>query len=317
VRAAVVSNGSLKIEERPDPSPGGDQVLVDVAAAGINRADLLQMRGLHPAPPGWPPDIPGLEFSGVVVETGPAARELKTGDPVFGIVGGGGHATRLIAPESLCVRLPADLDIIEAGGVPEVFITAHDALFTTAGLSSGERVLIHGVGSGVGTAAVQLVRAMGATSVGTARTPEKLERARFLGLDEAIEAGDDMVERIGEVDVVLDLVGGHYLETDVAVCRPRARIIIVGLLAGASSKLDMGAVMRKRLHIVGTVLRARAEYEKASATALFARSVVPLFERKQLRPVIDRTVDFDDIARGYKALESNETFGKVVVAMGG
>jgi NADPH:quinone reductase-like Zn-dependent oxidoreductase len=207
--------------------------------------------------------------------------------------------------------------MVEAGGIPEVFVTAYDALVSRASMQSGARVLIHGVGSGVGTAAVQLVRALGGTSVGTARTPEKLERAAALGLDDAVEAGDDMAARIGEVDIVIDLVGGNYLEIDVAVCRPRGRIVIVGLMAGASAMLDMGAVMRKRLQIVGTVLRSRPDYEKAHAIALFAGSVVPLLARGRLQPVIDRVVALEDINDGYKAMESNETFGKVVIAMGG
>jgi NADPH2:quinone reductase len=239
------------------------------------------------------------------------------GDRVFGIVGGGAHATQLVTSEPLCARVPEALDLIDAGGVPEVFVTAHDALVTRACLRSGERVLIHGVGSGVGTAAVQLVSALGATSVGTARTKEKLERALGLGLDEAVHAGDGMAARIGEVDVVVDLVGGNYLEVDVEVCRPRGRIVIVGLLAGSTARVDLGAVMRKRLEITGTVLRARPEHEKASAMAEFARSVVPLFDRKLVAPVVDRIVPFDEIVTGYKALESNQTFGKVVIAMGG
>jgi NADPH:quinone reductase-like Zn-dependent oxidoreductase len=317
MRAAVVSNGSLEIQDRPPPDIAGDQVLVDVAAAGINRADLLQVRGLHPAPPGWPDDVPGLEFSGVVAATGPSIHSLTIGDRVFGIVGGGAHATQLVTSDPLCARVPEALDLIDAGGVPEVFVTAHDALVTRAGLRSGERVLIHGVGSGVGTAAVQLVSALGATSVGTARTKEKLERALGLGLDDAVEAGVDMAARIGEVDVVVDLVGGNYLEVDVEVCRPRGRIVIVGLLAGSTARVDLGAVMRKRLEITGTVLRARPDYEKATAMAEFARSVVPLFEQKLVAPVVDRIVSFEEIVTGYKALESNQTFGKVVIAMGG
>jgi NADPH2:quinone reductase len=317
VIAAVVENGSLAVQDRPDLEPVHDQVAVDVAAAGVNRADLLQVRGRYPAPPGWPIDVPGLEFSGAVTDTGPAVTSLERGDRVFGIVGGGAHATQLVTPASLCARVPDSVDLVAAGGVPEVFVTAHDALVTRASVQSGERVLIHGVGSGVGTAAVQLVRALGGTSVGTARTPEKLERAAALGLDDAVEAGDDMAARIGEVDVVIDLVGGDYLGIDVAVCRPRGRIVIVGLMAGASARLDMGEVMRKRLQIIGTVLRSRPDYEKAQAMALFARSVVPLLASGRLQPVIDRVVALDDINDGYKAIESNETFGKVVIAMGG
>jgi NADPH:quinone reductase len=317
VRAAVITDGSLVIRDRQAPKPVHDQVAVDVAAAGVNRADLLQVRGRYPVPAGWPADVPGLEFSGVVTGAGAAVTSLKEGDRVFGIVGGGAHATQVVTPASLCARVPDSVDLVAAGGVPEVFVTAYDALVTRASVQSGERVLIHGVGSGVGTAAVQLVRAVGATTVGTARTPEKLDRAAALGLDDAVEAGDDMAERIGEVDAVIDLVGGDYLGIDTAVCRPRGRIVIVGLMAGASAKLDMGEVMTKRLQIIGTVLRSRPDYEKAHAMALFAKSVVPLLATGRLQPVIDRVVAFDDINDGYKAMESNETFGKVVIAMGG
>jgi NADPH:quinone reductase len=317
VRAAVVVDRSLTVRELPDPEPVHDQISVDVAGAGVNRADLLQVRGRYSAPPGWPGDIPGLEFSGTVADGGPAVTSFATGDRVFGITGGGAHATKLVVPESLCTPVPEAVDLVEAGGIPEAFVTAHDALVSRASLQAGERVLIHGAGSGVGTAAVQIADALGAETVGTARTPQKLERASALGLDDAVRAGDDMANRIGQVDVVIDLIGGDYLEIDVEVCRPRGRIVIVGLLAGSTARLDMGAVMRKRLEVIGTVLRARPNHEKAAAMALFAKSVVPLLADKRVRAVIDRIVDFDDINDGYKALESNETFGKVVLAMGG
>jgi NADPH:quinone reductase-like Zn-dependent oxidoreductase len=286
-----------------------------VAAAGVNRADLLQVKGMHAAPPGWPTDIPGIEFAGTVTAVGPRVQALSEGDRVFGILGGGGHATELITVEDLCVRVPDSVDLLEAGGIPEVFITAHDALVTRAGLGSGERVLIHAVGSGVGTAAVQIARALGASSVGTSRTAGKLDRAVELGLDEAVLAGDDMEERIGEVDVVLDLVGGDYLRVDTAVCRPQGRIVLVGLLAGGSVDLDLGAVMRKRLQLTGTVLRARPEWQKAQATAAFAREVVPLFEKGVFKTVIDRVMPLDDIPAAYGLLAENKTFGKVIISM--
>lgn len=317
MRAAVIRDGVLHITDLPAPPVAADRVLVEVASSGVNRADLLQMRGAHPAPPGWPHDIPGLEFSGVVAEIGEGVASVAEGDKVFGIVGGGAHATHLVAPESLCARLPEGLDPIAAGGVPEVFMTAYDALVTRAGLASGERVLVHAVGSGVGTAAVQIARALGATTVGTSRTPEKLERALELGLDDAVVAGEDMNRSIGDVDVVIDLVGGSYLETDVVVCRPQGRIVLVGLMAGSSVDLDLGALMRKRLTLVGTVLRNRPEWEKAELTARFTKHVAPLFSSGALRPVVDRTMDLDRVAEAYETLGSNRTFGKVVLTMGG
>ncbi|MGH2693363.1 MAG: NAD(P)H-quinone oxidoreductase, partial [Actinomycetota bacterium] len=289
LRALVVRDGRLVIEERATPEVVADRVLVKVAGAGLNRADLLQRIGGHPAPPGWPPDILGLEFAGTVAAVGDDVRDLRQGDRVFGIVGGGAQATLVLTREELCVRVPDSLDLVAAGGVPEVFITAHDALVTLAELRPGDRVLIHGVGSGVGTAAVQITRAIGATSVGTSRTEEKLQRCKQLGLDEGVLAETDMAKRIGEVDVVLDLIGGAYLATDVEVCRPTGRIVLVGLVAGNSATLDLGAVLRKRIRLMGTVLRSRPEHEKAAATAAFRREVAPLLAAGTLRPIIDRT----------------------------
>ena len=315
MRAAVIRDGRLEVAERPTPSPTGSEVLVSVAGAGVNRADLLQLNGMHPAPPGWPADIPGLEFAGTVLGVGERVQLLAEGDRVFGILGGGGQASELITVEGLCVRVPESVDLVEAGGIPEVFVTAHDAMVTQAGLKSGERVLIHAVGSGVGTAAVQVACALGATTVGTARGEEKLDRAVELGLDEAVLAGDDMAERIGEVDVVLDLVGGNYLEVDMKVCRPQGRIVLVGLLAGATVDLDLGAVLRKRISLTGTVLRARPEWQKMQATAAFAREIVPLFERGVLKTVVDRVMPLDDVADAYELLSANKTIGKVIISM--
>lgn len=317
MRALVITDGSLTLEERVTPDPAADQVVVEVAGAGVNRADLLQVKGGYAAPPGWPQDVPGLEFSGTVAATGPGCRWAGDGDHVFGIAGGGAHATHLLVPESLCAPLPDGFDPVTAGGIPEVFVTAFDALVTQAQLKPGERVLIHGAGSGVGTAAVQIVRAVGGTSVGTARTPAKLDRARELGLDAGVVASDDMAGDIGEVDVVLDLVGGDYLSVDTAVCRPRGRILIVGLLAGAEARLDMGSVLQKRLTVIGTVLRSRPEHEKAAAMADFARSMVPLLTEGKLRPVIERVVPLDRAREAYGFLRSNSTFGKVVLSAEG
>jgi NADPH2:quinone reductase len=317
VRAAVIRDGQLRVEERELPVVTGDRVLVEVISSGVNRADLLQLRGAHPAPPGWPPDIPGLEFSGVVAAIGDGVVSVAKGDEVFGIVGGGAHATHLVTPESLCVPRPEGLDPVEAGGVAEVFMTAYDALVTRGRVASGERVLVHGAGSGVGTAAVQIARALGARTVGTARTADKLERAQELGLDDAVVAGEDMSRQIGDVDVVIELVGGRYLETDVVVCRPGGRIVVVGLLAGSSVDLDLGALMRKRLTLVGTVLRSRPEWEKAELTARFSKHVAPLFGSGMLRPVVDRIVELDRISDAYDALGSNRTFGKIVLTMEG
>jgi NADPH:quinone reductase len=287
---------------------------VRIAGAGVNRADLLQRAGRYPPPPGWPEDVPGLEQAGTVVAVGPWVRSLAEGDRVFGILGGGGHATHVLTREWLCAPVPEGLDLVEAGGVPEVFFTAHDALWVQARLRPGERVLIHGVGGGVGVAAVQLARALGASTVGTSRTESKLERAGALGLDEGLLAGDGMAERIGMVDVVLDLVGGNYLATDLAVCDTRGRIVIVGLLGGSTAKLDLGLLMRRRMTLIGTVLRRRPEHEKAAATVRFTREVVPLLAAGRLRPVTERVFPLAQANQAYDYLASNESFGKVILA---
>jgi NADPH:quinone reductase-like Zn-dependent oxidoreductase len=313
MRALIATDAGPQVASRPTPEPAGDEVLVRVAAAGINRADVLQAQGAYPAPPGWPDDILGLEFSGIVEATGHRVTQLAEGDHVYGIVGGGAHATHVLTIESLCARVPEGLDLVEAGAVPEVFITAHDALVTQAGLRSGERVLVNGVGSGVGTAAVQLIKALGATSVGTSRTREKIERAVGLGLDTGVVAGDAMADEIGEVDVVLELVGGDYITTDVQVCRPDGRIMLVGLVAGAEAKADLGAMLRKRITLRGTTLRGRPDHRKALAVAAFEEQVGPLLAAGTLRPVVDRALSLDEAATGYEALKRNETIGKVVI----
>jgi NADPH:quinone reductase len=317
LKVLAVTDGKLSYVERDTPEPGGTQVLVEIAGTGVNRADLLQRMGRYPAPPGSPADVPGLEFSGRVAACGPAVQIVNEGEAVFGISGGGAHATHLLIDESLCVGVPDNLDLVEAGAIPEVFVTAHDAMLVQAGLRPGERVLIHGVGSGVGTAAVQLARAVGASTVGTSRTPDKLERAKELGLDEGIVGDESMAERIGEVDVVLELVGGAYVEADVRCCRVGGRIVVVGLLAGSATQLDLGTLMRKRLSIVGTVLRPRRDHEKAAALARFSTEIVPLFTRGLIRPVIETVMPLQRGQEAYDLVGSDKTFGKVVLQAGG
>lgn len=313
MRALVISDGELRIEERPTPAPEADQVLVEVTGAGLNRADTLQARGLYPAPPGWPSDIPGLEFAGTVAGTGRGVKALREGDKVFGIVGGGAHATHLITKEELCSPVPDELDMLNAGGIPEAFITAHDALVTQGDLRPGERVLIHGVGSGVGTAAVQVARLLGATTVGTSRTNAKLRRAEELGLDQGVLASETMGDEIGEVDVVIDLIGGDYIATDVEVCSVNGRIVIVGLLGGARAIVDLGAVHSKRLTIRGTRLRVRPDYERALAARAFEREVLPSLQQGDAQVVVDNVFLLDDARQAYGYMLSNEGFGKTII----
>lgn len=324
--AAHEGAGRLEVCEVARPRASADRVLVRVAAAGVNRADLLQKRGRYPAPPGAPADIPGLEFAGAVEEVGAEVRAWRVGQRVFGITAGGAQAEYVVVPESHLAEIPPGLDFAAAAAVPEVFITAHDALFTRARLRTGERVLIHAVGSGVGTAAAQLARAAGAGAVyGTARTPEKLERAREFGLDEGAAVREDpraFAEAVrgwsrgAGVNVVLDLVGASYLAANLEVLAPRGRMVLVGTMSGASAPLDFGAVMSKRLTIVGTVLRARSTEEKARAVRRFAAGVVPLLARGLVRPVLDSTYALADAPAAYERLESDATFGKVVLLVG-
>ena len=322
MRALVIADQQLIVETRPDPEPHDGEVLVRVHGAGLNRADLAQRAGFYPAPPGWPADIPGLEFAGEVVALGPNVDTLAVDDRVFGLVGGGGQAEMLTVPAAHCVRVPETLDLVAAGGIPEVFVTAHDAMVTQATIANGEVVLVHAAGSGVGTAAVQLAHAMGCIVVGTSRTPAKLEQCRRLGLDHAVVAlreldagslADDIAAAAGPVDVTIDLVGGDYLVTDVRAAARLGRIVMVAAQGGARAELEIGALMGKRLRIHGTMLRARSLEEKAAATDAFARDVVPLLADGTVQPVVARTFPLDDAAEAYDLLASDAVFGKIVL----
>jgi putative PIG3 family NAD(P)H quinone oxidoreductase len=311
----------LEIREVPTPEPRGDQVRVRVRACGVNRADLLQCKGVYPAPPGAPADIPGLEYAGEVDALGPdVVGPLKVGDRVLGIVGGGGQAEYVVTHERLAALIPSNLDFVEAAAVPEAFITAHDALVTQGRVLPGERVLIHAVGSGVGTAAVQIAHAMGCEVWGTSRTADKLEKTKPLGLDHGIEASQgDFAEKVRAstggrgVDVVIDLLGGPALEGNMAALAPKGRLVLVGLLGGSQAPLDLNVMLRKRLTIVGTTLRARSLEEKIAVTQRFAAQVVPWLERSLVRPMVDSVFPFEDVRAGFLRLESNQVFGKVVL----
>lgn len=326
MRAAVITRPGgpevLEIRDGPTPSPGTGEVLVRVHASALNRADLMQREGRYPAPAGAPSDIPGLEFAGEIAELGPDATLWRAGDRVFGITGGGGNAEYLVAHERVLAAIPDVLSWTEAAAVPEAFITAHDALVTQAAVQMSERVLIHAVGSGVGVAAVQLARAAGALPYGTARTADKLDRAREYGMENGAAIGDDLGALAASVarwsdgqgmNVVLDLVGGPYLGASVHAAAARARIILIGSVAGATAPLPLGVVMAKRLTIRGTVLRARPLEEKIAATRAFASQVVPLLACRTVRPVIDRVFALDQIRAAHELMASNRTFGKVVL----
>lgn len=324
----IVSHGGvegLEIREVVTPdSPTADRVRVRVHAAGLNRADILQRLGRYPAPPGAPKDIPGLEFAGEVDQVGPEVRAWRPGQRVFGITAGGAQADYVVAPESLLAEIPVELDWAEAAAIPEAFITAHDALFTQADLRMGESLLVHAAGSGVGTAAIQLAHAAGAKVYGTSRSADKLAKAKPYGLAEAIVVGDDTGTFVAAardwttgkgVDVILDLVGAAYFEANLAALAVRGRLMLVSSTAGAKGAFDLAVVMSKRLTIAGTVLRARSIEEKAAATRLFARHVLPLLASGAVRPVIDRVYELAEIREAHTRLESNQTFGKVVLTI--
>ena len=307
----------LALVERPLPEPSRGEVRIRVRATAINRADLLQRMGHYPAPSDAPPDIPGLEYAGEVEALGPGVERLAVGDRVFGLVGGGGYAEQLVAHERTVARIPDGLSFEHAAAVPEAFITAHDAIVGQAGLCGGETVLVHAVGSGVGTAAVQLGRALGAYVIGTARTADKLDRARALGMDAGVvaEGGKfaDAVRKHGEPAVVLELIGGPYIDEDIRATQPLGRIVLVGLLAGGRTEVDLGGILRKRLRIFGTVLRARPLEEKIAAMRTFEAQVVPLLRRGLIAPVIDTVMDLDAAGAAHARMASNAGFGKIVL----
>jgi putative PIG3 family NAD(P)H quinone oxidoreductase len=303
-----------------EPLIGPADVLVRVQATAVNRADLLQRRGHYPAPAGVPPDVPGLEFAGVVEDRGVDATRLPIGARVMGLVAGGGYAEYVAVNEAELLPVPAALTIEEAAAIPEAYLTAHDAMFTQASLRPGEAVLIHGVGSGVGCAAVQLAAARGARVFGTSRSAWKLERAGALGVAVAIDTTrEDFADAVlrdtdGKgTDVIIDLVGGNTLPGNLRALAPLGRLIIVGLVAGAKAELDMRLVLRKRLLLRGTVMRSRTSAERAAVVSAFRADALWLFESGRIRPVIHAVLPMADAPRAHQLLEANENFGKVVL----
>ncbi|MBV8950219.1 MAG: zinc-binding dehydrogenase [Actinobacteria bacterium] len=323
MRALVIGDaGRLAVTERPRPEPGPDDVVVRVHGAGLNRADLAQRAGFYPAPPGAPPDIPGLEFSGVVEAAGAAVDHPAVGDLVFGVVGGGAQAELLRVRAAHCVAVPRGLDPVVAGGVPEAFITAHDAMCTQARMRAVETVLVHAVGSGVGTAVVQLASALDATTVGTSRQQWKLDAAAGIGLHHGVLApspldplalATEIQERAGDCDVTIDLAGGPYVEVDLYAAALKARIVLVGTLAGGTVQFPIFAAMSKRATVIGTMLRARDDEEKAAATRAFADDVGPLLASGAVKPVVAEVVPLAEAERAYDLVASDTTFGKVIL----
>jgi putative PIG3 family NAD(P)H quinone oxidoreductase len=315
------SPADVECREVADPTmPIGSQVLVHVRAAGLNRADLLQARGLYPPPDGYSPNIPGLEFAGEVAKIGDRVTKYSVGDRVFGITVGEAQAELALIDESLLALIPDNLSFVEAAVVPEAFITAQDAIFSLGGLAAGETLLIHAVGSGVGLAALQLAKTAGVRVIGTSRTADKLNKCLDFGLDETITTTEPIFsEKVvtstdGKgVDVILDLVGGAYFQENLRSLAIKGRLILVGLTSGRSAEIDLGIILQKRAAIIGTVLRPRASEEKAAATHDFEKMVVPLLESGRIRPNLDRVFPAAGVVAAYEYLASNASFGKVAI----
>src|SRR5687768_6804196 len=312
MRAVTLDAGELTIREHPDPEPGAGQVLVRVRAAGLNGADMMQRRGLYPAPPGAPQDIPGLELAGEVEALGPGARRFAEGDCVMAIVAGGGQAERAVVHERALMPVPKALTWPEAGGFAEVFVTAHDALFTQAGLQPGERLLVHGAAGGVGTAAVQLGRAAGADVTATVRNEGLRSAVEALGARAIAPEG---FEEHGEYDVVLELVGAPNLAANVGALATGGRIVVIGVGAGAKAELNLVALMGKRGRIMASTLRARPLEQKAEAMRRVEKHVLPLVDSGAVKVPVAETFALDDAEAAYERFASGGKLGKIVLAM--
>ncbi len=310
----------LEVQDIERPEPVGEQVRVRVRASGINRADLLQRAGNYPAPAGAPANIPGLEFAGEVDAIGSLVRTWQPGQRVMGLAGGGAQAEYILIHEGLLVEIPANMDFIQAAAVPEAFMTAHDALFTQANLQMGERVLIHAIGSGVGTAALQLAKGTGATVFGTSRTAAKLEQARSLGLDVALSTSNfaqEIASQTGKqgMHVVLDFIGAAYLEQNLHALGNWGRMVILSTMAGSQGNLPIGLLMSKRISVRGVTLRTRTLEEKLTVTRKFASAVLPLLANGTVKPIVERSYPLEEIGTAHTVMDSNQNFGKLVLVL--
>ena len=311
MRAATIRDGEVLVEEHPDPEPGAGEVLVRIRAAGLNGADMLQRRGRYPAPPGSPQDIPGLELAGEVAALGPGARRFADGDRVMAIVGGGGQAELAVVHERQLMPVPDELDWPAAGGVPEVFTTAHDALFTQAGLRAGERLLVHGAAGGVGTAAVQLGAVAGAQVTATVRNAEARDAVAELGARTVRDP--EGFEDEGPYDVILELVGAPNLATDVGALATGGRIVVIGIGAGAKAELNLAVLMGKRGRIMASTLRARPLEEKAATARAMERHVLPLLASGRVRVPVAETFRLGAVAEAYERFAAGGKLGKIVL----
>jgi len=313
MRAVTIRDKQLSVQEHPDPSPGSGQVLVRVRAAGLNGADMIQLRGGYPAPPGSPPDIPGLELAGEVAACGPEAARFVAGDRVMSIVGGGGQAELALVHERVLMPVPESLSWTEAGGLPEVFTTAHDALFTQAQLCCGERLLVHGGAGGVGTAAIQLGRAAGARVTATVRNPDS--RAGVAALGAGVIEPEGFAAH-GPFDVILELVGAINLGENLKALETGGRIAVIGTGAGATGEINLGLLMMKRARIHGSTLRARPLEQKAAAARAIERSVLPLFDAGTVSVPIAQTFGLEQAPAAYEHFAAGGKLGKVILEIG-
>jgi NADPH2:quinone reductase len=313
MRAVTIRDQQLTVEDHPDPTPGHGEVLVRVRAAGLNGADMMQLRGGYPAPPGSPQDIPGLELAGEVAALGPGAERFSEGDRVMGIVGGGGQAELALVHERVLVPVPENLDWPEAGGVPEVFTTAHDAVFTQARLESGERLLVHGGAGGVGTAAIQLGRAAGARVTATVRNPELRHGVSALGAK--VIDPEDFVGH-GPFDVILELVGAINLDGNLKALETEGRIAVIGTSAGAKGEMHLGLLMMKRARMHGSTLRSRPLEGKALTARALERSVLPLLAAGTVRVPVAQTFSLQDAPAAYQRFQAGGKLGKIVLVIG-
>ena len=312
MQAVVIQDETLRVTSRPSPTPGPHDVLVDVYAAGVNAADVMQRQGHYPAPPGWPVDIPGLEVAGVVAGVGDGVDPALIGQRICAIVGGGAQATQCVVPEEHLLFVPEQVGWVEAGGFAEAFVTAHDALVSQASTRSGDRVIISGAAGGVGNAAVQLAHVLGAHVTAVTRTTEHHQSLRALGADDAIVVSE--VGALDPVDVVLELVGGAHLVAVQRVLAPRARVVVIGVSGGGSRvELDLLAIMGRRATLTGSTLRARSRSEKADVISRVNEFVVPRWSSGELRVPIARAFDLDEVEAAYAYFSQPGKFGKVVV----
>jgi putative PIG3 family NAD(P)H quinone oxidoreductase len=312
VRAVTIRDNEVVLEEQPDPVAGAEQVLVRVRAAGLNGGDMMQRRGLYPAPSGSPADIPGLELAGEVAALGPGAERFQPGDRVMAVVGGGGQAELCVVHERQLMAVPPVLDWPQAGGLPEVFTTAHDALFIQAQLRTGERLLVHGGAGGVGTAAIQLGRAAGARVSATVRNEQLHAGVAALGAEVLAPAG---FSEHGPFDVILELVGAPNLPDNMQALATAGRVAVIGVSAGAQGELSLLALMAKRARIHGSTLRARPLEEKALCARRLEHEVLPLFESGELEVPVAETFALEAAAEAYERFAAGGKLGKIVLVI--